>query len=112
MKKKLAIAGGLILGIPLILTLLWQGKGFLFDERVAESELREYLAKMYADKQVLGQDCVGRDTDGDGYVSCTARVRGRDAKAGEETLALECASEVMNSGCKPRLGILPTTATK
>ncbi len=110
MKKKLAVIGGLILGVPLVLTLLWQGKGFLFDERIAESELREYVAKMYADKTVLGQDCVGRDTDGDGYVSCTARVKGKDGP--EETLALECTSQVLNSGCKPRIGVLPTTTTK
>lgn len=109
-KKKVLLFGGLVLAIPLVLTLVWQGKGLLFDERFAESELREYLAKMYADKQVLGQDCVGRDTDGDGYVSCTARVKGKDGP--EETLALECASTLLNSGCKPRIGILPTAATR
>lgn len=103
-KKRLLLIGGLILAIPLVLTLVWQGKGLLFDERFAESELRDYLAKMYADKSVLGQDCVGRDTDGDGYVSCTARVRGKDGL--EETLALECASTLLNSGCKTRVGVI------
>jgi predicted sulfurtransferase len=110
MRKKVIFIGALVLGIPLVLTVLWKGKGFLFDERIAESELHDYLAKMYRDKEVLGEDCVGRDTDGDGYVSCTARVKGKDGP--EETLALECASELLNSGCKPRIGILPTSATK
>lgn len=112
MRKKVILIGALVLGIPLALTVLWKGKGLLFDERIAESELHDYLAKMYKDKEVLGEDCVGRDTDGDGYVSCTARVRGRDEKAQEETLALECASELLNSGCKSRIGILPTPAGK
>ena len=104
MQRKWILLGSAVLGIPLILALLWQGKGLLFDERIAESELTEYLAKMYADKTVLGQDCVGRDTDGDGYVSCTARVKGKDTP--EETLALECASTLLNSGCKTRTGVI------
>ena len=59
---------------------------------------------MYADKTVLGQDCVGRDTDNDGYVSCTARVKAKDGP--EETLTLECAAGFMNNGCKTRAGVI------
>lgn len=108
MKAKLIV--GAIVAVGLTVVVLGAGKSYFFDERNAEAELRDYLAKMYADKQVPGQDCVGRDTDGDGYVSCTARVKG--ATGPEETLVLECASGFTNSGCKPRIGILPTTATK
>lgn len=108
MKVKALIGGALALVVTLVV--LAAGKSFFFDERNGESELHDYLAKMYADKTVLGEDCVGRDTDGDGYVSCSARVRGKDTP--EETLALECAAGFMNSGCKARIGLLPTTATK
>ncbi|MBI4449497.1 hypothetical protein HY634_00380 [Candidatus Uhrbacteria bacterium] len=108
MKVWVLVGGALALVATLVV--LAAGKSYFFDERNAESELRDYLGTMYADKTVLGQDCVGRDTDGDGYVSCTARVKGKDGP--EETLALECAAGFMNSGCKARIGLLPTTATK
>lgn len=107
MRAKILLGG--IVAVVLIVVTLAAGKSYFFDERNAEKELREYIAKMYADKIVLGQDCVGRDTDGDGYVSCSARVRGRDEKALEETLSLECASDFTNSGCKTRTGVIKMT---
>lgn len=105
MRKKL-ILGGAIAAVLFVLaiTIGVTFKSILFDERFAESELQEYLGKMYSDKTALGQDCVGRDTDGDGYVSCTARVKSKDNP--EETLALECASDLLNSGCKTRTGVI------
>lgn len=71
------------------------------DQRSAEGDLHEYLAKMFPDKTVLGASCVRMDSDGDGYVSCSARVKGSETNATEETLALECAgSFTMQSGCR------------
>lgn len=107
MRVKVLLGGAAAVIVTVIV--LAAGKSYFFDERNAEKELREYVAKMYADKIVLGQDCVGRDTDGDGYVSCSARVRGRDEKALEETLALECAAAFTNSGCKTRTGVVRMT---
>ncbi|MDP3770745.1 MAG: hypothetical protein Q8R16_00405 [bacterium] len=105
MKVKALIGGALALVATFVV--LAAGKSYFFDERNGESELHDYLAKMYADKTVLGEDCVGRDTDNDGYVSCSARVKGKDTP--EETLALECAAGFMNSGCKTRQGVVKMT---
>lgn len=109
MRKKLIITGviaAMLLAVTGVIALTF--KSFLFDERIAESELTEYLAAMYPDKTVLGKDCVGRDTDGDGYASCSARVKGPNDTA-EQLLALECAVQVFSSGCKPRAEILKMT---
>jgi len=95
---------GAVIALVVALIVLSAGKSYFFDQRNAEKELREYIAKMYADKTVLGEDCVGRDTDNDGYVSCTARVRGKDGH--EETLTLECAAGFLNNGCKTRTGVI------
>ncbi|MDO8598679.1 MAG: hypothetical protein Q7S02_01065 [bacterium] len=102
MRTKLIVVGVIAAVVLVVVSVFF--KSYLFDERFARSELSEYLTSMYADRVVLGTQCTGRDTDGDGYVSCTARVRGKDSP--EELLALECASDVFNSGCKPRIGVV------
>ncbi len=77
------------------------GCGYMCDQGAAESEAKDYLAKMYPDKEVIAYECVGMDSDGDNYVSCTARVRGKTPNATEETLGLECAASfTMQSGCR------------
>ena len=82
------------------------GCGYMCDKGAAESEAKEYLAKMFPDKDVIAYSCVGVDSDGDNYVSCTARVKGPGSA--EETLALECAASfTMQSGCRiQRAGVV------
>lgn len=108
MKGKLVV-GGVIVAVLTVIALVVavKFKSFFFDQRLAVGELQEFLGRMYPDKVVLGHDCVGRDTDGDGYVSCNARVRGKDEP--EETLSLECASDLFNNGCKTRAGVIKVT---
>ena len=46
--------------------------------------------------RVIGVSCMDADSDGDGYVSCTARVEGQSAP-----VAIECASAYSwKSGCR------------
>ncbi|MBI4142397.1 hypothetical protein HY480_00805 [Candidatus Uhrbacteria bacterium] len=75
--------------------------GYMCDQGAAESEAKDFLATMYPDKDVIARSCAGMDSDGDNYVSCTARVRGKTTGAAEETLALECAASfTLQSGCR------------
>lgn len=51
--------------------------------------------------QAKGVTCAGRDTDGDGYVSCT--VADLDGKIHH----IECASYTYNSGCRAPKPVAP-----
>lgn len=71
----------------------------------AEKEAREWAAELGLD--VKNVSCVAKDTDGDGYVSCTL-VMGD----GTTTKAVECAGArstdnmIRNSGCRePKLAV-------
>lgn len=69
-------------------------------------------ARRYADDlgyKVVGVACTSVDTDGDGYVSCSVRVEGR-----EDPLALECSRGdwSFTEGCKvamPKAVVKATT---
>lgn len=76
------VIGGIVFGGCSAL-LLGQGK--------AEENLADYAHR--AGLQPIG--CVGRDTDGDGYISC-------DAKEGDRIVSLQCSNGWFNSGCKIR----------
>lgn len=72
---------------------------------VAENEAREWASELGLD--VKSVSCVAKDTDGDGYVSCTL-VMGD----GVTTKAVECAGArssgnlIRNSGCRePKLAV-------
>lgn len=65
----------------------------------AEASAREWAGVMYPRKQtnVL---CVKRDSDGDGYVSCTVSVAS-ESGATPQMVAIECAAGMtMNEGCR------------
>lgn len=67
----------------------------------AEEFAREHVAALYPGTEVVGIVCVGTDSDGDGYVSCTATIRGDSNQT--ERLDLECARAIgitWQSGCK------------
>jgi len=64
----------------------------------AEDEAREYASKM--GMTIKGVSCMNRDTDGDGYVSCTLNAVEKDGK--ENPIPIECAAKwsYNNDGCK------------
>lgn len=64
----------------------------------AEEEARAYASKM--GMTIKGVSCMNRDTDGDGYVSCTLNVVEKDGK--ENPIPIECAAKwsYNNDGCK------------
>lgn len=64
----------------------------------AEEEARAYASKM--GMEIKGLSCMNRDTDGDGYVSCTLNVVEKDGKT--TPVPIECAAKwsYNNEGCK------------
>ena len=86
--------------------------GFMFrscasSRSTAEGEARAYAKSM--DLNIQGVSCMNRDTNGDGYVSCSLSVL---EKNGVKVIPIECATRwsFNNDGCKapvlPR-GVLP-----
>jgi hypothetical protein len=65
---------------------------------LAEEEARNYAAKMRL--TLKGVSCMNRDTDGDGYVSCTLNVVEKDGST--SLVPIECAAKwtYNNEGCK------------
>lgn len=65
---------------------------------LAEDEARAYAQSMQI--KITGVSCMNRDTDSDGYVSCSMSVVGQDGKTTIEPL--ECAARwtFNNDGCK------------
>lgn len=76
----------------------------------AEQEMREYIAKLYPNKEIIGVFCTNVDTDQDGYISCVATI---DTDTGpevvEKQISAQCATQLLgwNSGCKPTVGMMP-----
>lgn len=66
----------------------------LQDTSSLESSGRGFLSSL--GYKVVGVSCMNMDSDGDGYVSCTARVEGQ-----QQPVAIECASAYsFKSGCR------------
>ncbi len=62
---------------------------------LATGEAKQYAADM--GYEVLGISCTDIDSDGDGYVTCSVRVKGDT-----QPLDLQCAAKAtLNTGCKP-----------
>jgi cbb3-type cytochrome oxidase subunit 3 len=49
----------------------------------------DYASKMYADYTVVGKNCQGEDSNGDGYVTCNFRIQ-KVGKEEEKTITLQC----------------------
>ncbi len=82
-----------IIGVVLVIGGLFVTRCF-FSGGQAEKEAHKWAASMGYDIQ--GVSCVDRDTDGDGYVSCTVNV-----KSNPQPIPIECAVSIsMNSGCR------------
>lgn len=67
-------------------------------QSTAEEEARVYAQKM--GMKIKGVSCMNRDTDSDGYVSCTLNVVDKDDR--ETSIPIECAARwtYNNEGCK------------
>lgn len=78
----------------ILLLVLFTVTGCLEDRSSLEAEARGFLHAL--GYQVVGVSCTDRDSDGDGYASCTATVRDSP-----EPIAVECASRwSFTSGCR------------
>jgi prepilin-type N-terminal cleavage/methylation domain-containing protein len=68
---------------------------------VAEEEASAFALKM--GMTIRGLSCMNRDTDGDGYISCTLNVVGKEGTT--SPVPIECASRwsFNNDGCKEAL---------
>lgn len=76
----------------------------------AEDAMREYIGRLYPTREIIGVNCVMMDSDGDGYVSCTATIDMDDGPGVQEKqIAADCAREFLNlnSGCRPSRYVIP-----
>ncbi len=74
-----------------------------------DQAMREYTHALYPESQEITVICAKRDTDGDGYIRCTATYKNTDGVRGG-TIAAQCAGGLLslgNSGCAPILFIRP-----
>jgi hypothetical protein len=55
---------------------------------VAQSRGQAYVAKLYAEYAIVGENCQGEDTDNDSYVSCDFRIK--NALSEERVIHLQC----------------------
>jgi len=77
--------------------------GFVFhgcspSRSTAEEEARAYARSMSI--EIFGVECMNRDTDGDGYVSCSLSTK--DKNGNQTVTPIECAARwsYNNDGCK------------
>ena len=64
------------------------------------SEGENYIKKMYAEYAIVGKVCQGKDTDGDGYISCDFRIK---TETKEDVINLQCPtfiSSYLGTSCK------------
>lgn len=64
-----------------------------------ENTAREFVQKL--GNEPIGASCMNRDSDHDGYVSCTVSIKGSTVP-----LSVECASQwaLLTQGCKLQRG--------
>ena len=71
---------------------------------VAEDEAKEWAKEL--DMDLKSVSCVAKDTDGDGYVSCTLMMGDGSTKAVECAGARGDGTWIRNSGCRdPKLSV-------
>lgn len=96
------------LGFVLMIVALVSLAGCGGSKKAATVNMDNYIHEMGWQK--VGGSCAGSDSDGDGYISCTARVRDKDGPEHQEVL--ECGSgEIgrLTEGCKPKVPTLIST---
>lgn len=68
---------------------------------VAEKTGTEFIAKLYAEYQIVGASCQGEDTDSDSYVSCDFRIKNPAQE--EKVVHLQCPTvrrSILGNTCK------------
>jgi uncharacterized protein (UPF0333 family) len=50
---------------------------------------KEYVAKMYSDYSIAGNNCQGEDSNDDGYITCNFRLKEK-VSGNEKTVNLQC----------------------
>lgn len=80
------IIGGAVLAVII---------GIVTTSRQPTVSPEEYLQEFALKADITPIGCLDRDTDGDGYVSCTARDN-----VTKLLIDVQCASSPFNSGCK------------
>lgn len=71
----------------------------------SEDQMRQYLSTLYPNYEVVGISCTDRDTNANGYISCTATLKSPDGRMLEKSA--ECSSSMFNQGCRSTLPALP-----
>lgn len=72
-----------------------------------EQEMQKYLSTLYPNYTVVGISCTSQDSDGDGYVSCSATLEDPSNPGKIVRESAECANSYFYGGCKiamPKLG--------
>lgn len=87
-----------IVGIIAALLIFFVFRGCSSSRSTAEDEARAYAKSMGI--EIFGVSCMNRDTDGDGYVSCSLSTK--DKNGTPTVTPIECASrwQMNNDGCK------------
>ncbi|MBI2483055.1 hypothetical protein HYV74_02635 [Candidatus Uhrbacteria bacterium] len=100
LRPKVLIAGFAAFFIGGLLLTFTTGLGsYLFDRSAAERGMHRHIESVFTDHKFLGGACMNVDSDGDGYVSCTARTANKQGI--EQTHALECAGAMtLQNGCR------------
>lgn len=100
-----------VLVIVIFLALVVGGvRGCAGRRGAAEDSMREYVSKLYPGREIIGVACTNIDSDGDGYISCTATI---DTDNGpnvvERQINAQCATGFLslNSGCKATVPYIP-----
>lgn len=64
------------------------------------SKGEDYASKMYSDYVIVGKNCQGEDSNGDGYITCNLRLK---SATNEKTVTLQCPTFIksfMATSCK------------
>lgn len=76
--------------------------------RVAQGRGQTFIAKLYAEYAVVGENCQGEDTDNDSYVSCDFRIK--NALSEERVVHLQCPTiwkSILGDTCKESRLVIP-----
>lgn len=104
MRKKMLVVVGIIIALAAIGRVAWF-LSYELPETLAESRFDDYLNEMFKGAEVLGSHCPRRDSNANGYISCSARVREEGQCTSERMLAIECDSTITGGGCKPQQNV-------
>ncbi len=99
-----------VLSLALVLAVFLGGSILLRNARasVAQNRGEAFVAKLYAEYQIMGKSCQGEDTDGDAYVSCDFRLK--NPTDAERVVHLQCPTmwkAFLGNTCKESRLVLP-----